>query len=62
MDGSPAWSFSPGEINEKLHELGSSSPTKSPLHIHALALAENAETLFACGHNRAAGYSLKAFD
>lgn len=33
---------------------------KVPMHIHALALAENAETFFACGHNRVAGYTLKA--
>jgi WD40 repeat protein len=33
---------------------------KAPMHIHALALAENAETLFACGHNKAAVFELKA--
>ncbi len=33
---------------------------KAPMHIHALALVENAETLFACGHNKVAVFELKA--
>jgi len=33
---------------------------KAPMHIHALALDETAGSLFACGHNRAAVFELKA--
>lgn len=33
---------------------------KAPMHIHALALAENSETLFAAGHNKVAAFELKA--
>jgi WD40 repeat protein len=33
---------------------------KAPMHIHALALAENFETLFAAGHNKVVAFELKA--
>ena len=33
---------------------------KAPMHIHALALAENSETLFAAGHNKVVAFELKA--
>lgn len=33
---------------------------KAPMHIHALARAENSETLFAAGHNKVAAFELKA--
>ncbi|MCE9528773.1 MAG: hypothetical protein K8R36_22225, partial [Planctomycetales bacterium] len=33
---------------------------KAPMHIHAVSLAENAETVFACGHNRVAAFELKS--
>jgi WD40 repeat protein len=33
---------------------------KAPMHIHAVALTENSETLFACGHNKVAVFELKS--
>lgn len=33
---------------------------KASMHIHALALAENSETLFAAGHNKVAAFELNA--
>ncbi|MFN0017503.1 MAG: WD40 repeat domain-containing protein [Pirellulaceae bacterium] len=47
----------------QLYDLESKKVAKSekaPMHIHAVALAENSETLFACGHHKVAVFELKA--
>jgi hypothetical protein len=47
----------------QLYDLEAKRVTKSekaPMHIHSVVLAESAETLFACGHNKVAVFELKA--